>query len=55
MATIDSQKCAIIGCGQVGASIAFTLVQSGLFSELVLIDINREKAEGEAMDLMHNS
>ncbi len=53
MANVDKQKCAIIGCGQVGASIAFTLVQSGLFSELVLIDINREKAEGEAMDLMH--
>ncbi len=53
MDTIDFQKCAIIGCGQVGASIAFALVQSGLFSELVLIDINQEKAEGEAMDLMH--
>ncbi len=53
MANVDKQKCAIIGCGQVGASVAFTLVQSGLFSELVLIDINREKAEGEAMDLMH--
>ncbi|MDD5946861.1 MAG: L-lactate dehydrogenase [Oscillospiraceae bacterium] len=53
MANVDKQKCAIIGCGQVGASIAFTLVQSGLFSELVLIDINRQKAEGEAMDLMH--
>ncbi|MBQ4346483.1 MAG: L-lactate dehydrogenase [Oscillospiraceae bacterium] len=53
MANVDKQKCAIIGCGQVGASVAFTLVQSGLFSELVLIDINRQKAEGEAMDLMH--
>ncbi len=47
------QKCAIIGCGFVGASTAFALMQSGLFSEMVLIDINRKKAEGEAMDLMH--
>lgn len=53
MANLNKQKCAIIGCGQVGASVAFTLLQSGLFSELVLIDINRDKAEGEAMDLMH--
>ena len=47
------QKAAIIGCGFVGSSIAFTLMQSGLFSELVLIDANRGKAEGEAMDLSH--
>ncbi len=47
------QKCAIIGCGQVGATCAFSLMQSGLFSEMVLLDVNRRKAEGEAMDLMH--
>ena len=45
------QKAAVIGCGFVGSSIAFTLMQSGIFSELVLIDANRDKAEGEAMDL----
>lgn len=50
---LNSQKCAIIGCGMVGSSIAFTLMQSGLFSELVLIDSNHERAEGEAMDLSH--
>ena len=50
---INVQKCAIIGCGFVGATTAFTLVQSGLFSELVLIDSNSKKAEGEAMDLNH--
>ena len=43
----------MIGCGFVGAASAFSLMQSGLFSELVLIDANREKAEGEAMDLSH--
>jgi L-lactate dehydrogenase len=43
----------MIGCGFVGASSAFSLVESGLFSELVLIDVNRDRAEGEAMDLSH--
>jgi L-lactate dehydrogenase len=50
---INVRKCAIIGCGFVGASSAFSLVESGLFSELVLIDATRDKAEGEAMDLSH--
>ncbi|HEX2985460.1 MAG TPA: L-lactate dehydrogenase [Caproiciproducens sp.] len=50
---VNIRKCAIIGCGFVGASSAFSLVESGLFSEMVLIDVNRKKAEGEAMDLSH--
>ncbi|MDY4964632.1 MAG: L-lactate dehydrogenase, partial [Ruminococcus callidus] len=50
---MNKQKCAVIGCGFVGASIAFSLAQEELFSELVLIDINHTKAEGEAMDLSH--
>ncbi|WP_303162190.1 L-lactate dehydrogenase [Ruminococcus champanellensis] len=50
---VNKQKCAVIGCGFVGASIAFSLVQEEMFSELVLIDINQTKAEGEAMDLSH--
>ena len=49
--TVDPRKAAIIGCGQVGASIAFRFLQQGLFSRLVLLDAKREKAEGEAMDL----
>lgn len=48
---VNIRKCAMIGCGFVGASAAFSLIQSSLFSELVLLDVNREKAEGEAMDL----
>ena len=48
---VNPRKAAIIGCGFVGASIAFRFVQQGLFSRLVLVDVNREKAEGEAMDL----
>ena len=48
---VNPRKAAIIGCGFVGASIAFRFLQQGLFSQLVLVDVNREKAEGEAMDL----
>lgn len=48
---IDHRKAAIIGCGNVGASIAFRFLQQGLFTQLVLLDANRDKAEGEAMDL----
>mgnify|MGYP000999253302 FL=1 len=50
---VNIRKCAMIGCGFVGSSSAFSLIQSGLFSELVLIDANTAKAEGEAMDLSH--
>lgn len=49
------QKVAVIGCGFVGATSAFSLIQTGLFSEMVLIDANVKKAEGEAMDLSHGS
>ncbi len=48
---INPRKAAIVGCGQVGASIAFRFLQQGLFSQLVLLDMNQDKAEGEAMDL----
>ena len=48
---VDLRKAAVIGCGQVGASIAFRFLQQGLFTKLVLLDANRDKAEGEAMDL----
>ena len=48
-----NRKCAVIGCGFVGATCAFSLMQSALFSEMVLIDIDVHKAEGEAADLNH--
>lgn len=48
---MNFKKCAIIGCGFVGATTAYTLVHSKLFSEIVLIDVNHQKAEGEALDL----
>ena len=41
---INVRKAAVIGCGFVGASIAFSLMQKGIFSELVLIDANRENS-----------
>lgn len=50
---LNPRKVAVIGCGFVGSSIAFSLMQHGLFSEMVLIDANQDKAEGEAMDLSH--
>ncbi|MBQ8435360.1 MAG: L-lactate dehydrogenase [Oscillospiraceae bacterium] len=50
---MNKQKCAVIGCGAVGATIAFAITQKSLFSELVLIDSNHAKAEGEAMDICH--
>lgn len=50
---MNIQKCAIIGAGGVGATTAFTLVQSGLFNEIVIIDVNKNKAEGEALDIAH--
>ncbi len=50
---LNIRKCAIVGAGFVGSTSAFALLQGGLFSEIVLIDVNRKKAEGEAMDLNH--
>lgn len=48
---INSRKVAIVGCGMVGAATAYTLMQHGLFSEMVLVDVDRNRAEGEAMDI----
>ena len=46
-------RVAVVGVGNVGASFAYALLLSGLAAEIVLIDANRAKAEGEAMDLNH--
>ncbi|MBE5855407.1 MAG: L-lactate dehydrogenase [Lachnospiraceae bacterium] len=53
MAEINSRKVAIVGCGFVGSASAFALMESGLFSEMVLIDADQNKAEGEALDISH--
>lgn len=47
------RKVVMIGCGFVGAACSFAIMQSGLFSEMVLIDSDRAKAEGEALDISH--
>jgi len=46
-------RVAVVGMGNVGATFAYALLLSGLAAEIVLIDVNRAKAEGEAMDLSH--
>lgn len=48
-------KIVIIGTGFVGSTTAFALMMSGRASEIVLIDLNAERAEGEMMDLNHGS
>ena len=53
MSKINVRKAAIVGCGFVGSASAFALMESGLFSELVLIDADKNKAEGEALDISH--
>ena len=49
----DPRKCAVIGCGHVGTTVAYTLMQSEMLTELVLVDIDRQRARGEAADLSH--
>lgn len=49
----DTVKIGIIGAGFVGATTAYALMMSGIASEIVLVDINKEKAQGEVMDLNH--
>lgn len=46
-------RIAVIGCGHVGATSAYSLIMRGVAREVVLIDSNRELAEGEAIDLQH--
>lgn len=46
-------RIAIVGAGNVGASLAYALLLNGVAAEIVLIDANQAKAEGEAMDLNH--
>jgi L-lactate dehydrogenase len=43
----------LVGTGFVGASYAFAMLNQGLAEELVLVDLNKDKAEGDAMDLCH--
>jgi L-lactate dehydrogenase len=49
----QSRRITIVGAGAVGATLAYALMVRGQCDELVLVDVNRAKAEGEAMDLRH--
>jgi len=49
------KKITILGAGNVGATIAFTLSLKGLCSEIVLIDINKDKSVGEALDIVQGT
>ena len=51
--TINRSKVVIIGAGLVGSSTAFSLITQGICDEVMIIDINKDKARGEAMDLCH--
>ncbi|MBQ8300942.1 MAG: L-lactate dehydrogenase [Clostridia bacterium] len=46
-------KIVVIGAGFVGSTTAYTIMLQGLFQEIVLIDINKDKAEGDALDMAH--
>ena len=53
MKKTEKRKVVLIGTGMVGMSYAYAILNQNLCDELVLIDINKKKAEGEAMDLNH--
>lgn len=50
---VERRKIVLVGTGFVGMSMAYSLLNQGGINELVLIDVVKEKAEGEAMDLSH--
>lgn len=50
---IDNRKVVLVGCGMVGMSYAYAMVNQNTCNELVLNDLDRNRAEGEAMDLNH--
>ncbi len=50
---VNNREVAVVGLGFVGSASAFALMQSGLFSEMVLVNRDMSKAEGEALDISH--
>lgn len=48
-------KIVVIGAGFVGSTTAYTIMLDGFFQEIVLIDINKNKAEGDALDMAHGT
>lgn len=52
--SFKDSKVVIIGAGNVGSTTAYTIINQGLCEEVVLIDVNKEKAYGEALDMLHS-
>jgi L-lactate dehydrogenase len=50
---VNLKKVGIVGIGAVGSTVAFALMMKGFYNEIVLVDRNKDKAEGEAMDISH--
>ena len=50
-----SRKVTVIGAGNVGATIAYTLSLGDIASQIVVVDINKEKVEGEVMDIVQGT
>ena len=50
---LKTRKVVLVGTGFVGMSYAYAMLNQNVCDELVLIDIDRQRAEGEAMDLNH--
>ena len=49
----NKSKIVIIGAGKVGTNVAYTIMMNNLTSEIVLIDVDKERARGEALDMCH--
>lgn len=50
---MESRKVVIIGSGAVGATTAYTMMFNDFINEVVIIDLNKDKAEGDALDILH--
>lgn len=55
MSNFKSRKVVIVGAGAVGSGFAFALAQSGVAEEIVLVDVNADLAQGQALDLAHGA
>ncbi|MDD3999625.1 MAG: L-lactate dehydrogenase, partial [Bacilli bacterium] len=53
MKNLNNRKVAIVGDGMVGSSIAYTLLLKSNIQDIVIIDVNKDKAEGDALDMNH--
>lgn len=52
--SFKDSKVVIVGCGNVGSTTAYTIINQGLAEEVVLIDVNKDKAYAEALDMAHS-